>query len=272
MDGYCLITGASSGIGAALARRFAARGQDLVLSARRRDRLETLAAELRASHAVAVEVIVADLAASAGAAGLLQELHRRGLAVHTLVNNAGFGLRGAFGDAGWPEAEAMLQVMVSAPLQLCHGLLPAMQARGGGCVLHVASLAGLVPGLPGSSLYSACKAMLIRFSQSLAAENRHTGVRVLALCPGYVRSEFHAVLGVEERMRRLPGVFWMEADALAQQALAALDGTAVVRVPGALNGLIAALARWLPQSWAVGLSTAFSQRYRGSPWQGDIRP
>lgn len=266
---HCLITGASSGIGAALARRFAARGQNLVLTARRKERLEILAAALRASHGVIVEVIVADLAEPGGAGALLEAVQHRQIAVHTLVNNAGFGLRGGFADASWPEAEAMLQAMVAAPLQLCHGLLPAMQARGEGRILNVASLAGLVPGLPGSTLYSACKALLIRFSQSLAAENRHTGVRVLALCPGYVRSEFHAVLGVEERMRQLPGLFWMEADVLAQQALEALDGSAVVHVPGALNGLIAALARWLPQPWAVSLSSAFSHRYRRSPWQGD---
>jgi short-subunit dehydrogenase len=269
MAGHCLITGASSGIGAALARRFAARGQNLVLTARRLERLEALATELRASHGVAVEVIVADLAEPGGTAALLEALQQRGLTIETLVNNAGFGLRGAFAEASWPEAEAMLQVLVSAPLQLCHGLLPAMQARGQGQVLNVASLAGLVPGLPGSTLYSACKALLIRFSQSLAAENRRTGVRVLALCPGYVRSEFHTVLGVEEQMRRLPGLFWMEADELARQAIAALDGPAVVRVPGAVNGLIAGLARWLPPSWAVGLSTAFSHRYRRNPWQGE---
>lgn len=272
MAATCLITGASSGIGAALARGFAGQGFDLVLSARRRERLEQLAAELRARHGVAVAVIVADLAQPGGAAGLLAALQERQLVVHTLVNNAGFGLRGGFTDASWPQAEAMLQVMVQAPLQLCHGLLPAMQACGEGRILNVASLAGLVPGLPGSTLYSACKALLIRFSQSLAAEHRHTGVRVLALCPGYVRSEFHAVLGVEERMQRLPGLFWMEADALAQQALAALEGSAVVRVPGALNRLIAALARWLPQPWAVALSTAFSHRYRRRPWQGEAHP
>jgi len=265
MAGHCLITGASSGIGAALARRFAARGQNLVLTARRLERLEALATELRASHGVAVEVIVADLAEPGGTAALLEALQQRGLTIETLVNNAGFGLRGAFAEASWPEAEAMLQVLVSAPLQLCHGLLPAMQARGQGQVLNVASLAGLVPGLPGSTLYSASKALLIRFSQSLAAENHATGVRVLAVCPGYVHTEFHAVLGVEERMQRLPGLFWMEADDLAARVLTALEGQGAVLVPGGLNRSIAALARLLPDSVAGRLSAAFSRRYRGRP-------
>jgi uncharacterized protein len=269
MARHCLITGASSGIGAALARAFAARGRHLVLTARRQQRLEALAAELRAAHGVMVEVIVADLARPGGAAALLADLQQRGLTVHTLVNNAGFGLRGRFNEASWDEAEAMLQLMVSAPLQLSHALLPAMQQQGDGLILNVASLAGLIPGLPGSTLYSACKALLIRFSQSLAAETSGSGVRVLALCPGYVRSEFHTVLGVEERMQRLPGVFWMEADDLAARCLAAADGGAVVHVPGALNRLIAALAHWLPEAWVVGLSTAFSRRYRRRPWQGE---
>jgi len=142
-------------------------------------------------------------------------------------------------------------------------LLPAMQARGEGVILNVASLAGLIPGLPGSTLYSASKAFLIRMSQSLAAENRGRGVRVLALCPGYVRSEFHSTLGVQERMQRLPGLFWMEADDLAARVLRRLEGRGAVQEPGLLNGLIALLARLLPEGLAGGLSGGFSRRYRG---------
>ena len=160
---------------------------------------------------------------------------------------------------------AMLQLLVMAPARLCHGVLPAMQAAGGGTIVNVASLAGLIPGLPGSTLYSASKAFLIRFSQSLAAENHATGVRVLAVCPGYVHTEFHAVLGVEERMQRLPGLFWMEADDLAARVLTALEGQGAVLVPGGLNRSIAALARLLPDSVAGRLSAAFSRRYRGRP-------
>ncbi len=141
------------------------------------------------------------------------------------MNNAGFGLRGAFGDQAWPEAEAMLQVLVVAATELCRGVLPAMRRAGHGRILNVASLAGLIPSLPGSTLYAASKAYLVRLSQSLAAENRSEGLRVVALCPGYVHTEFHAVLGVEERMRRqLPLPLWMEADTVAQLALRALEG------------------------------------------------
>lgn len=208
-------------------------------------------------------MIALDLASADGADQLLAAIAGRGLWVRTLVNNAGFGLRGDFTANGWSRAEAMLQLMVVAPARLCHGLLPAMQARGEGVILNVASLAGLIPGLPGSTLYSASKGFLIRLSQSLAAENRGRGVRVLALCPGYVRSEFHSTLGVQERMQRLPGLFWMEADDLAARVLRRLEGRGAVQVPGLLNGLIALLARLLPEGLAGGLSGGFSRRYRG---------
>jgi short-subunit dehydrogenase len=265
--GAVLITGASSGIGAALARRLAPTlaGGDapLVLTARRLERLEALAAELAHRHAIRVETISADLAQAGGAKVLLKVLQQRQLAVHTLINNAGFGLRGTFEAVAWPQAEAMLQLMVGSCAELCHALLPAMQRAGSGRIVNVSSLAGLVPGLPGSTLYGACKAFLIHFCQSLALENRDRGVRVMALCPGYVHSEFHAVLGVEERMRqRLPGLLWMNADELADRTVTALEGSRPVVVPGAVNRLIAGLADLLPEPATNALSTAFSRRYR----------
>lgn len=263
MPAVCLITGASSGIGAALAEQFAARGHHLVLTARRRERLEALATGLHRRHGVAVTVISCDLADPGGVDSLLAELHSLGLEVTTLINNAGFGLRGDFAGSDWSRDAAMLQLMLMAPARLCHQLLPPMLARGSGTIINVASLAGLVPGLPGSTLYSATKAFLIRFSQSLAAETAPAGLRVLAVCPGYVRSEFHAVLGVEERMQRLPGLFWMDAGELARRIGRALDRRTVVQVPGLINGLIALLARLLPEAVAVRISAGFSRRYRG---------
>jgi len=265
--GAVLITGSSSGIGAALARRLAPTltgGEaPLVLTARRQERLEALAAELAHRHGIRVQTIPADLARPGGAKVLLQVLQQRQVAVHTLINNAGFGLRGSFEAVAWPQAEAMLQLMVGSCAELCHALLPAMQRAGSGRIVNVASLAGLVPGLPGSTLYGACKAFLIHFSQSLALENRDRGVRVMALCPGYVHSEFHAVLGVEERMRqRLPGLLWMNADELADRTVTALEGSRTVVVPGAVNRLIAALAGSLPEPATNALSTSFSRRYR----------
>lgn len=190
-----LITGASSGIGVALARAFAQRGEALVLTARRVERLEALAAELRQAHGVAVEIAPCDLAQPGAAAGLHADLGRRGLSLKGLVNNAGFGLRGDFEALDPLEAQRMLQVLVQAVLELSRITLPEIGRQPDGFLLNVASLAGLVPGLAGSALYSACKAFLIRFSQALAAEQGADGVRVLVLCPGYVRTEFHAQLG-----------------------------------------------------------------------------
>jgi short-subunit dehydrogenase len=244
-----LITGASSGIGSALARALAPEGRSMVLVARRQERLEELASELHAAYGIQVWVFATDLAA-------------RDCSVHTLVNNAGFGLRGGFQQASWEQMQRMLQLMVEVPTQLIAAVLPAMRTAQEGRIINVASLAGLIPGLPGSCLYSASKGFLIRLSQSLAAENRPWGIRVMALCPGYVHTEFHAVLGVEERMRRLPELFWMEADQVAAIAIRALAGSRVVVVNGWLNRLMAALATSLPEPMAVWLSSAFSQRFR----------
>ncbi len=260
-----LITGASSGIGAALARALAPEGRTLVLVARRLERLNRLASSLRADHRVSVEVIPLDLDAQGAVPQLLSALADRGLEVHTLVNNAGFGLRGRFHQSSPEEVQRMLTLMVEVPTQLIQSLLPAMQASRQGRIVNVASLAGLIPGLPGSCLYSASKAFLIRLSQSLAAENRSLGIRVMVLCPGYVHTEFHAVLGVEERMRRLPDLFWMESEEVAGLAVRALGGNRVVVVPGAVNRLMALLATSLPEPVAVALSSRFSSRYRSRP-------
>ena len=260
-----LITGASSGIGAALAVSFAQRSEVLVLVARRGDRLESQAMALQERFGLRVLPMALDLNAPQAVDQLLARLAAQGLWVETLVNNAGFGLRGTFEASSWDQQDGMLQLMVRVPTQLTRQLLPEMQRRGQGCILNVASLAGLIPGLPGSTLYSAVKAYLIRFSQSLAAENAGSGIRVMALCPGYVHTEFHAVLGVEERMQRLPGLFWLTVDQLVQWTERGLKGSRVVLVPGRVNRVIAALAQYLPLRWANALSAAFSRRFRSRP-------
>lgn len=259
---FTLVTGASSGIGAALARGLAARGEPLVLTARRRERLEALAAELSRDHGVAVQAVPCDLAQAGAVQALRAELERRGLAIKGLVNSAGFGLRGGVESIDPAQLEALLRVSVQSLVELTTALLPQLAQHPDAIILNVASLAGLVPGLAGSAVYSASKAFVIRFSQSLAAEQSPQGVRVLVLCPGYVRSEFHAVLGVEDQMRGMPSWFWMEADDLARCALRALEGRAVVMVPGWWNRLIALLATLLPEPLARELGRRFSRRYR----------
>ena len=182
-NNYALITGASSGIGAAIAREYAARGKPLILTARRADRLNALAVELRAH--VAVETIVADLADPNAPLQLFEETQARGLIVDTLVNNAGYGVPGRYLSADWKTHADFLQVLVTAVAELTWRFLPAMEAAGHGRILNIASLAGLVPASAGHTLYGAAKSFVIRFSESLAQ-----GKRGLGNLPGGQRHRF----------------------------------------------------------------------------------
>ena len=200
--GHALVTGASSGIGAAIAREYARRGVPLVLSARREDRLQALAATLRGR--VQVECIAADLADPLAPRALREEIGRRGLHVSHLVNNAGYGVPGRYLSSDWKTHADFLQVMVTAVAELTHRFLPAMEAAGHGRILNIASLAGLVPASAGHTLYGAAKSFVIRFSESLAQETAARGVHVTALCPGMTFSEFHDVNGMRARVSKLP--------------------------------------------------------------------
>ncbi|MGE0039665.1 MAG: SDR family NAD(P)-dependent oxidoreductase [Vicinamibacterales bacterium] len=242
-----LVTGASAGIGRAFADELAGRGYGLVLVARRRDRLEAAAADLGTRHGVAVHVIVADLADPAAPARIVDELAVRAIAVDVLVNNAGYGVPGRYARTTWAQQDAFLQVMVVAVAELTHRLLPGMLARGWGRVVNVASLAGLLPGVAGHTLYAASKAMLVRFSESLALETAGTGVQVTAVCPGFTWSEFHDITGTRDQVSRLPRFMWRDAATVAREGWdAAMRGTPVI-VNGRVNRAIAWLARVLPQ-------------------------
>lgn len=192
--GTALVTGASSGLGAEFSRRFAARGSNLVLVARRADRLESLAAELRATG-VRVEVIPADLGAPGAARNLHAELERRGIRVTTLVNNAGFGTHGAFDTADPGRISAEVQLNVVALVELTRVFMPQLLA-GRGALVTLASTAAYQP-TPGMAVYGATKAFVLSFTEALWAEARGTGLRVLALSPGSTRTEFFDVVGTE---------------------------------------------------------------------------
>lgn len=187
-----LVTGASSGIGAELARAFAANGDKVVLSARREDRLKALAAELAGEHKIETSWIAADLAKPDGPKKLAIEAGRRGLVVDVLVNNAGFGLRGRFAKLPLDRQLEMIQVNVTAPTALAGIFLPGMLARGRGGILNVASLAAFQAG-PDMAVYYASKAYMLSFSEALFEESRRKGVTVTALCPGPVPTEFSDV-------------------------------------------------------------------------------
>ncbi|MCA3711399.1 MAG: SDR family oxidoreductase [Phenylobacterium sp.] len=258
-----LVTGASAGIGAALARSLAARGYDLALTARRRERLDALADEVRLRFGVEALVLPDDLADPASPGRILAAVDAAGRDVDALINNAGYGLPGVFVETGWQEQADFLQVMLHAPTELSHRVLAGMTERRFGRILNVASLAGLLPGTRGHTLYAATKAYLVRFSQSLHLETRPLGVHVSALCPGFTWSEFHDVNGTRDLTRQsTPAWLWMGADEVAEVGVEALEANRPVCVPGAPNKAIAALAKLLPEDWVLALVEAQSGRFR----------
>jgi short-subunit dehydrogenase len=258
--GFVLVTGASSGIGSALAREYAERGHPLVLTARRRDKLDELARELAAK--VRCEVIAADLADPAAPARLYDETARRGLAVEVLVNNAGYGLPGTFLAQPWKEHAVFLQVMVTAVCELSHRFLPEMQRAGRGAIMNVASLAGHVPGSAGHTLYAASKAFMIKFSQSLALENAATGYKVCADCPGFTLSEFHDVTGTREQVSKMPPWMWSKAADVAREGIDAMERGEVVHVTGRANRMIKSLTKLMPDRLALKLVQKRSKDFR----------
>jgi hypothetical protein len=237
-----LITGASSGIGAAFARRLAADGYDLVLVARREERLAVLADELGARHGVVVQSLAADLSDPTGVGRLerrVQSLDELDL----LINNAGFGARGYFAEADLCEQLKMIQLHVLASVRLTRAALPQMIRRDRGGIINVASLAAFIA-LPGDATYGATKAYLVSFSQALHEELRGTGVCVQALCPGFTRTEFHSAEQLPESdLARIPAVLWLQADEVVAASLRGVTKGTVVCVPGWKNRLILALAR-----------------------------
>jgi short-subunit dehydrogenase len=242
-----LVTGASSGIGLAFARLLAAEGHDVILSARRVDRLEALARELHERHGTHTHVFAADLADTDAAARLCAWLNAQSLTVDILVNNAGYGVPGSYAGTTWQQQRDLLQVMVVALAELTHRLLPGMIERRWGRVINVASLAGLLPGVAGHTLYAASKALVIKFSESLALEVARHGVNVTASCPGFTLTEFHDVTGTRAMVKQLPSYLWLDAETVARGSYDAVMTGVPVYVPGRLNRSIAALSRLLPR-------------------------
>lgn len=184
-----LVTGASSGIGLELAREHAKRGGDLVLVARRRDRLEEIKKEFEATHGVNVALIERDLGLADAAEGLVRDLEQQGLQIDVLINNAGFGGYGKFHERAWEDDRKMIELNVMALAGLTRLVLPGMVERGSGRILNVASVAGFLPG-PYQATYYATKAFVITLSEAIADELKGTGVTVTALCPGATETEF----------------------------------------------------------------------------------
>jgi uncharacterized protein len=252
VSGTALVTGASSGIGAEVARQLASRGHSLVLVARREERLRTLATELSSENDVQAEVIAADLGDEAERDRLESELSGRGRGVEVLVNNAGFGHQADFARSPRERMVEMVRLNVEAVVDLTSRFVAPMAARGRGSVINIASLGAFQP-LPGSAVYGASKAFVLSFSEAIRTELRGSGVSVTAVCPGPVRTEFMAVAefpGVEDRT---PGIVWTSADDVARQAVEGAEHDKRVVVPGLLNRAGALAGQHSPRAVALPL-------------------
>ncbi|MDB5722391.1 MAG: family oxidoreductase [Alphaproteobacteria bacterium] len=234
-----LITGASAGLGAEFARLCAARGEELVLVARRRDRLEALAAELGNAH-----VVVADLAVPGAPRRLLAETEALGVSIETLINNAGFGQIGRIAALSVERQSEMIELNIRALVELTRLVLPAMIERGHGAILNLASTAAFQPG-PNYAVYFASKAFVLSFTEALHQEMKGAGVRVSALCPGPTSTEFGQVAGVT---RPIPEFLSADARSVAKAGLRGLDRNRAVVVPGLFNKLGTQSSRFVPRA------------------------
>jgi short-subunit dehydrogenase len=254
-----LITGASAGLGEGFARSLAAKGTDLILTARRADRLETLATELRTANRITVTVFAADLADPQVPAKLLADIAAAGLTIDTLINNAGYGARGGVAELDGAVQLGMIDLNCRALVALAHGVLPQMIARRSGAILNLASVASFQPG-PWMAVYYASKAFVLSFSEALHEEVKDKGIRVAALCPGPTRTEFADVAGLGETalFKRLAS----GPDMVVRDGLAALEANQAVKVSGVMNRVMAQGIRFTPRALARQIAGSL-QKARG---------
>lgn len=258
---WALVTGASAGLGAEFCRQLAAKGYNLVLVARRADKLQAVADEIRTSHGADSLIVTADLSQSTACQAITNHLAEEHIDIEYLVNNAGYGVPGSFHVPDWQEHADFIQVMVTAVCELTRRLLPGMQERGRGFIVNVSSVTGLVSSSAGHTLYGASKVFLIKFSESLALENAGSGVKVCALCPGFTYTEFHDVSGTRERTNELPGFLWMDAKDVVGDAVRAMSADKVkpVLVPGGIYKFLVFTSRYLP--WLYTLLTRRNEKH-----------
>ncbi|MFF9621975.1 SDR family NAD(P)-dependent oxidoreductase [Streptomyces griseosporeus] len=250
-----LITGSTAGIGAAFARRLAADGHDLVLVARDTARLREQATELHDRHGIEAEVLTADLAEDKGIEAVAERVGDRRNPVDLLVNNAGFGNKGRYLDVSMADELRMLKVHCEAVLRLTSAAAEAMRERGRGGVVNVASVAAFVP----RGTYGASKAWVVQFTQGAAKDLAGTGVRLMALCPGFVRTEFHQRAGMGTD--NIPGWMWLDADKLVASALADLARGKTLSIPDPRYKVLMGAAKLVPRGMLGGITSKTGRKY-----------
>ena len=242
-SGTALVTGATAGIGLTFARQLAAQGYDLVLVARDKGRLEEVASELSAQHGINAEMLAADLSDRAQLATVEERVASTEQPIDLLVNNAGFGLKHRFLDNSADLEEQMLSVLVTAVLRLSHAALGAMTQRGSGGIINVSSVAAFLP----RGTYSAAKAWVNSFSEWAATEYGPRGVHVMALCPGFTKTEFHERMGLDAAHGSAPGWMWLDVDDLVSTALKDFAKKKTYSVPSAQYKAIVGVTRAIPR-------------------------
>ena len=241
-----LVTGATAGIGFEFAQQLAARGLNLVLVARNADRLSAVATELQKAHNVDVQILVADLS-------LREDTDRvaefaRASDIDLVINNAGFGLNQSFFNDGVDDEQALLDVLVTSVLRISHAALPGMQQRNRGGIINVSSVAGWMS----SGTYSAAKSWVTTFSESLALQLRNQPIHVMALCPGFTRTEFQDRAGMQTDT--IPNWMWLETKSVVATALRDFEKGRAVSVPGIQYKVLALVAQYLPRPLVRNLS------------------
>jgi short-subunit dehydrogenase len=245
-DGAALVTGASAGLGAEFARQLAARGLDLLLVARREERLEALADELAGEHGVRVEIFAADLCDPEAPARVERAVAERGLQIDWLVNNAGVAGPDLLELRDWSAQASFFELMMLSVAQMCHRFVPAMRERGFGRVINVSSFAGRLA-RPAGANYGPAKAYLVALSEELALMLRGSGVHVCALCPGFTHTEFHEAAGLLEMKRGLPGFIWYDASTVVREGIDAVERGRSIWISGRIYRWLDPLAQsvWL---------------------------
>jgi short-subunit dehydrogenase len=246
MKKTALVTGASAGIGKAFAEVFAQNSFDLVITARREERLVALQKALKQDYDVEVWAFPADLHDPAAPQQLYDRIQSKGLSIDALVNNAGYGVVGLYHETGWKTQADFIQVMITAMAQFCHVFLPGMLERGYGRIINVSSISGILPASPGYALYGGAKTFVTNLSQTLYLETEGTNVNVTALCPGFTHSEFHDVPEMQEEIHKYPSYMWMDAETVARQGFDAVMKGKPICVNGVVNRFICLLTKWLP--------------------------